>query len=208
MIMSTIVVVKKNGFAVIAGDTLTSYGSRRLSADHNADPGKVVQVGSSYIGSTGSAAHRVVLEHLFQVLEPTPNLSTRLEIFDLFRRVHPRLKQEYFLNPRDEDRDPYESSQMVLLIANRHGIFGCYPLREVFEYERFWATGSGGDYAIGAMHAVYDRDVDAVQIAQAGIRAAIDFDEATGGPMTLHAVPLASIGLEGVTTSYRLQTTS
>ena len=181
---------------VSAADTLTSYGLRKLAADHNSDPAKIVQAGDSYIGSAGSSAHRLVLEHLFQAVEPTPRLSTRLEIFDLFRRVHPRLKQEYFLNPRDEERDPYESSQMTLLIANRYGIFGCYSMREVFEYERFWAIGSGGEYATGAMHAVYDRDMDAQQIALAGVQAAIDFDEASGGPMTVHSVPLGALALE------------
>ena len=193
--MSTIVVVKKNGHAVIAADTLTSQGCRRLTVDHNVDPEKIVRLGHSYIGVTGSSAHRLVLEHVFDSLGQEPRLSTRQEIFDLFRGLHPRLKQEYFLNPRDDERDPYESSQMNLLIANRHGIFGCYSLREVFEYDRFWATGSGSDYALGAMHAVYDHDMDAPEIAQIGIRAAIDFDEATGAPMILHAVPLATAAL-------------
>jgi ATP-dependent HslUV protease, peptidase subunit HslV len=188
--MSTIVVVKKNGFAVIAADTLTSYGSRRLSVANNAKPGKIVPFGEAYIGVTGSSAHALVLEHLFGSLEQTPQLSSRQEIFDLFRQAHPRLKQEYFLNPREDERAPYESSQMDLLIANRHGIFGCYSLREVFEYDRFWATGSGSDYALGAMHAVYDRELDAPEIAQIGVRAAIDFDEATGPPMMLYSVPL------------------
>ena len=40
-------------------------------------------------------------------------------------------------------------------IANAHGIFGVYSMRDVIEYERFWASGSGGDYALGAMHALY-----------------------------------------------------
>ena len=191
--MSTIVVVKKNGLAVIAADTLTSYGSRRLSVDNNAKPGKIVPIRDSFIGVTGSSAHVLVLEHLFGSLEQAPQLSSRQEIFDLFRGAHPRLKQDYFLNPREDERAPYESSQMDLLIANRHGIFGCYSLREVFEYDRFWATGSGSDYALGAMHAVYDRDMDAPEIAQTGVRAAIDFDEASGAPMMLYAVPLTAI---------------
>ncbi len=29
------------------------------------------------------------------------------------------------------------------LIANAHGIFGAYSMRDVLEYERFWASGSG-----------------------------------------------------------------
>lgn len=188
--MSTVVVVKKGGTVAIAADTLTSFGSLKLAAGHNAGAGKIVQVGESYLGIVGSAAHKHVVRHAFSALEVAPQLSSTAKIFDVFRTLHPRLKQEYFLNPTDEGRDPYESSQMVVLIANRHGIFGVYSLREVFEHDRFWAVGSGSDYALGAMHAVYDSGVDARRIAETGVRAAIEFDAATGLPITSHVVSL------------------
>ena len=54
---------------------------------------------------------------------------------------------------------------MNALVANAHGLFGVYSLRDVFEYERFWASGSGGEYALGAMHALYDT-ADALTIAE------------------------------------------
>src|SRR5947207_96863 len=144
--MSTVVVVKKNGLAAIAADTLTTFGARKLSADYNSEPSKVVRVGESYFGATGSSVHRLVLEHMFNTIAQVPRFSNRQEIFDVFRDLHPRLKREYFVNPSEDERDPYESSRMNLLIANCHGIFGVYSLREAFEYERFWASGSGGEY--------------------------------------------------------------
>ena len=65
-------------------------------------------------------------------------------------------KDEYFLNVVEGENDDYESSQMESLIANPMGIFAVYSWREVFEHERFWALGSGTEYALGAMHAAYD----------------------------------------------------
>ena len=35
------------------------------------------------------------------------------------------------------------------MIANPSGIFAVYSMREVFEFDRFWAIGSGRDFALG-----------------------------------------------------------
>ena len=109
--------------------------------------------------------------------------SDTAEIFDVFLKLHPRLKQEYFLNPRGGDDEAYESSQMTLLIANQHGIFGLYSMRTVLEYERYWASGSGSDYALGAMHAGYDTKA-ALEIAEAGVEAGSNSMRAAVGRST------------------------
>ena len=67
------------------------------------------------------------------------------------------LKERFFLNPKEDDGDPYESSQITALIANPSGIYGVYSYREVFSFERFWGIGSGRNFALGAMYAVYER---------------------------------------------------
>ncbi len=63
-------------------------------------------------------------------------------------------------------------------------------MREVFEYTRFWAVGSGREYALGAMHARYPRLKSAAAIAAAGIDAGTTFDRNSGLPMTLYTVAL------------------
>ena len=45
--MTTIVVVKKDGQVVIAGDTLTTFGSTRLASVHDAAPEKLLKHGNS-----------------------------------------------------------------------------------------------------------------------------------------------------------------
>ena len=157
--MSTVVVVKKAGKICIAADSLTSFGDLKLSSYYDAAHDKIIRHDENYLGVVGSAAHQLVLESLFaskRVIDKKVELdfSSRLSIFESFRTLHPILKEKYFLNSKDEDDDPYESTQIDALIANPFGIFGVHSLREVTEYNKFWAIGSGADYALGAMFAV------------------------------------------------------
>jgi ATP-dependent HslUV protease subunit HslV len=57
LFMTTIVAVKKNGIVAIAADTLTTFGNTRLHATQDASHDKILQIGDSYIGVCGSAAH-------------------------------------------------------------------------------------------------------------------------------------------------------
>jgi len=188
--MTTIVVVRKGDTAVIAADSLTTFGTTRLAPAYDRHPEKVTKYGDSYLGVAGSAAHQLVLENL---LARTPNLAFhgKAAIYDSFRKLHPMLKDEAFLNPKEEEDDPYESSQMTVMIANPSGIFAVYSMREVFEFDRFWAIGSGRDFALGCMWALYGKARSAAQIAQAAVMAGAEFDTGTSAPVLLHEVKLA-----------------
>ncbi len=186
--MTTIVVVRKADSAVIAADTLTTFGTTRLAPAYDRSPQKIVAYRDSFLGVAGSAAHQLVLENL---LERNPNLELhgRAAIYESFRKLHPLLKEEAFLNPKEEEDDPYESSQMTVMIANSSGIFAVYSMREVFEFDRFWAIGSGRDFALGAMFSLYpSKAKGAAAIAQAGVIAGAEFDTGTATPVTLHEV--------------------
>lgn len=187
--MTTIVVAKKNGHVAIAADSLTTFGDTRLPEPYKRLHDKILHVGASYIGVCGSSAHHLVLEN---VVSKTADLAfgSRAEIFETFRKLHPILKEQAFLNPKEEDDDPYESSQITALIANDTGIYGVYSYREVFDYDRFWAVGSGRNFALGAMYAVWDRARSAEDVAQAGIAAGIEFDRSSAGPVELHTIKL------------------
>jgi len=187
--MTTIVVVRKGDSAVIAADSLTTFGTTRLAPQYDRHPEKVTAYGDSFIGVAGSAAHQLVLEN---VLERTPNLDFhgKAAIYESFRRLHPVLKDEAFLNPKEEEDDPYESSQMTVMVANPWGIFGVYSMREVFEFDRFWSIGSGRDFALGAMYVLYDKAPGAREVAEAGVRAGAEFDTGTSSPVVVHEVKL------------------
>jgi ATP-dependent protease HslVU (ClpYQ) peptidase subunit len=182
--VTTIVVVKKNNRIAIAADTLVTFGETRLPGDYEANE-KIIRVGDSFIGLAGSTAHFEVLRRVLGAMEQ-PRLHSRHEVFDTFLRAHQVLKEQYFLNPKEEDDDPYESSQITALIANRSGIYGVYSYREVFSFERFWAIGSGRNFALGAMYATYDGAGDARLIAHTGIDAGTEFDKSSAGPCRIH----------------------
>jgi ATP-dependent HslUV protease subunit HslV len=118
-------------------------------------------------------------------------LGSRDEVFETFSKVHEILKEKYFLNTKEDEDDPYESSQLTSLIANPRGIFGVYSYREVFSFDRFWGIGSGRNFALGAMYAVYDHVGSAREVAEAGVRAGAEFDKSSSAPFRVYSLPAA-----------------
>lgn len=189
--MTTIVAVKKNGIVAIAADTLTTFGNTRLPAAMDSSHDKILHIGGSHVGVCGSAAHHLVLANL---LGKTPDvqLNSKEAIFETFRKLHPVLKEECFLNPKEDEEDPYESSQITALIINSTGMYGIFSMREVFEYTQYWAIGSGHEFALGAMQYAYSRFDSASDIARAGVEAGIAFDKNSAAPITLYTVTLST----------------
>jgi len=146
--MSTVVVARMGGSAAIASDSL-NFCETRLPDGYEANV-KMFSVGDSVIGTVGGIAQLVVLQQALASLAPEDvQLHSRQGVFETFVKLHPRLKERFFLNTKEQDSDPYESSQFSILIANRSGIFGVGSCREVFEFQRFWAIGSGRRFADG-----------------------------------------------------------
>ncbi len=185
--MTTLVAVRKNDEIAIAADSLTTFGDTRLTAQYDRSSEKIVHYKGTYIGLCGSAAHQLVFQSLL-AKHSDLDFSNKAAIFETFRKLHPILKEQHFLNPKEEEDDPYESTQVTALVANEHGIFGVYSMREVFEYSQYWAVGSGREFALGAMYAQYPKLRTAVAIARAGVEAGATFDRNSGLPMTLYTV--------------------
>lgn len=188
--MSTVVVARKGGQIAIASDSLVTFGETRLPHGYEANA-KMFEVAGTRVGAVGTTAHMPVLRQALAALPAEElRLDSRDAIFETFRRLHPLLKERFFLNTREGDSDPYESSQFSILVANRHGIFGVESYREVFEFERFWAIGSGRRFALGGMFAAYERAKSAREVAEAGVRAGCEFDTSSAGPVRVHTIKL------------------
>jgi ATP-dependent HslUV protease, peptidase subunit HslV len=192
--MTTLVAVKKAGQAVIATDALITFGDTRLANRFEANS-KIFKVetpaGTSYVGMAGTVAHFPVLRKAMAALPKDQlRLGSKDEVFDTFHKLHPMLKDVFFLQTKEDDNDPYESSQFSVLIANSSGIYGLYSYREVFEFKEFWGIGSGRSFALGAMHATWDKAKTAREVAMAGVQAGCEFDKNSGGPVELFTVKL------------------
>jgi ATP-dependent protease HslVU (ClpYQ) peptidase subunit len=188
--MTTIVVAKKGGQVAIAADSLTTFGDTKLADHYKRVHDKILRSNGSWIGISGSSAHHLVLENVLEEMKNEVRFGSRAEIFETFRKIHPILKERCFLNPKEEDDDPYESSQITALIANATGIYAVYSYREVFDYDRFWAIGSGRNFALGAMYSIYGSARNAAEVARAGVLAGIEFDKSSSGPFEVHSARL------------------
>jgi ATP-dependent protease HslVU (ClpYQ) peptidase subunit len=184
--LSTVVVARKGNTLAIASDSLITFGEMRLPPGYEAND-KMFAIADSWVGAVGSTAHMPVLRQaLLALTAEERKLGSRDGLFDTFLQLHPKLKDRFFMNTKEHDSDPYESSQYSILIANAQGIFGVESYREVFEFERFWAIGSGRRFALGAMHAVFERARSAADIAEAGVLAGCEFDTSSSGPPRVH----------------------
>ena len=186
--MSTLVMVEKAGVACMAADTLTSFGSRKQSARYIARSEKILEVDDSFVGLVGWCAHQSVLQSAFEHGLKLPKIESERDLFEFSRVLHRKLKKEYFLNTQEDSDDPYESTQMMLFILNRNGMFGLDTLRSAERYRRFAAAGSGSSYALGAMYSAYEQGLPAEDIARLGVEAGVEFDHASLGPITLRRI--------------------
>src|SRR5438876_4250058 len=186
--MSAIVVVKKAGKAVIAADSLTTFGHTKFGKKYQRNSEKIHKFESSYIGIVGDAAHSNVFENIVEKYADELSFNSRKHIFETYLYLHQLLKDKFHLNPNVDEDVAYQSSQIDALIANQHGIFGMFEFREVHEFEKFWAIGSGKGDALGAMYAAYDRIDDPREIATIGIRASYEFNNACDLPLTYYCL--------------------
>ncbi len=190
--MTTIAVVKKNGYAAIAADTLTKWGSGKESAAYVSNNDKIVRVGSTFLAASGSATFKMIMRDYFARPRVAPRFEDPMAIFHTWQRFHVALKARYFLIAGSEKDDSLESTRFDVLVANPRGIFGIGAHRTVQEYSKFYAIGSGTDLALGALYATYDDNGhDALSLARLAVEAAAEFDDATGLPVTAHKVKLA-----------------
>jgi ATP-dependent protease HslVU (ClpYQ) peptidase subunit len=189
--MTTIAVARKNGYAAIAADTMTKWGSGKETADYIVNHGKIFRVRDTYLGVTGNATFQAILRDYFSRPKVYARFDTPLEIFRTWQKLHSILKNDYYLVAGHGEDDAIESSRMDVLIANSRGIFGVAAHRTVQEFAKFYAFGSGGDIAMGSMYVNHPQArVSAEQVAVSAIEAAAEFDDSTGLPATSFAIKL------------------
>ena len=189
--MTTIAVVRKSGYAAIAADTLTKWGSGKESAAYVANNTKIVRVGDTYIAGSGTSTFKLILRDYFAQRGVPARFDSAIELFKTWQAFHTALKERYFLVAVGDKDDTIESSKFDVLLANARGIFGVGAHRTVQEYRKFYAIGTGTDLALGAMYAAYDRPgLSAEQVARLAVEAAAEFDDGTGLPVVSHAIRL------------------
>jgi ATP-dependent HslUV protease subunit HslV len=193
--MTTVVAVRKGGQVTMAADSLVTFGDTRLS--HRAEANQKIFTVEDAAGRAclpwpaplrtfWCCSMRWPRSRARQLL-----FGSKHEIFRTFTLLHPVLKDAFFMQTKEDEHEPYESSQFTMLMANASGIYGIYSYREVFEFKQFWAIGSGRSFALGAMHAAYDiKSRTSRDVAEAGIAAACEFDRNSAPPVDVLTLKL------------------
>jgi ATP-dependent HslUV protease, peptidase subunit HslV len=189
--MTTIAAVKKGKKICIGCDSLTVFGRRKeKNSQLQLNDGKIISHGSLHIGFSGSAVWHEVIDNYFKRVKKKYNFedvdSTYLEML----KLHKSLKENYYLTPQYNEGDIFESSEFLILFVNSHGIFEVDWMRNVRKYSQFAAIGTGDEYALGAMKAIYDSEDDPKIIVKKGIEAAAKFDKKTELPAFYHTIDL------------------
>jgi ATP-dependent protease HslVU (ClpYQ) peptidase subunit len=190
--MSVIVAVRQASQIVIAADTQDNFGDLRPPAE-NHEAIKLREVGDAILGSSGWALYDDIFAH-YLAKRKLVRLHDRRAIFDFFVRFWKELHRAYpFVNdqPGKESDSPFANLDATFLVASPAGIFLVSSNMSVSEFQQYYAIGSGGDYAIGAMHALYGEVQDPAQIAERAVRAGMAYDAACGGRVDLRTMKMA-----------------
>lgn len=190
--MTVITAAIKHGKVSISADTQLNFGSTQVNAKYLNHSSKLIRVNNSVIGVTGWSATCQVLEHLAKVHPERFKLNSRWEIFETLLGLHEKFKDDYFIETSEGRNQPVESNQIDGIIVNQYGLFEFGSYREVHQYEHFWSTGSGRRFALGAMHAMYDSSASAQEIAEAGAKAAAEFDDSCNLPLNTTVIDLVN----------------
>lgn len=178
--MTTITAAIKNGHYTMACDTLSTAGDIQQSNQVNGS--KIIEYNGTLLGICGYHAVHCALQYLFDhSKEANYQFDCLPNVYESFRRIHKKLKDEYYLQANADNEKPFENWFLDLLMVNQHGIFTVTNMRGVTQHEKFTAIGSGDMFAMGAMLERFDGSYDSRDIARCGVRAAKVFDIYTGG---------------------------
>jgi len=185
--MSVVVAVRKDGQTVMASDSMSVFGHHCEDHTNIASTDKILTVGSSLLGITGWGLYGNIFNHYLSSRRTAPRLSGEREIFDFFLKFWRELREKYSLvnEQANTDKEPFADLDANFLVANRKGIFHVSSNLSVCGIRRFYAIGSGCEYATGAMFALYETKQSAEAVARKAVEAAIRFDTDCGGEITV-----------------------
>lgn len=180
--MSVVVAVHKNDSIVMAADTLTCFADDEQIPQDNSRSVKIVRIGRSIIGGAGWGVYDDIFNDFLADRHP-PELGSERAIFQFFLDLWKALHEKYtFVNDQAGNKDsPFGDLDSSFLIVNATGVYRVCSDLSVSRFNQYHAVGSGSPYALGAMQALFDTDMDGRQIAERAVRAAMAFNVYCGG---------------------------
>jgi ATP-dependent protease HslVU (ClpYQ) peptidase subunit len=193
--MTTIVAIQGDGFAVVTADSrivsMMENGATSAISHLGGNLSKVSQNGPYLLGAAGDVRAINILHHAFTPPTPPSNLKgKKLDAF-ITNKFIPVLRETFekqgYATPEREASHIAQHDSTVLVVI--HGVV--YVLDGDYAWcsdsNGYYAIGSGGDYALGALHILLNKkkslDIPAARgVATKAISTAAKYDVHTGAP--------------------------
>jgi ATP-dependent HslUV protease subunit HslV len=193
--MSVVVAVRKGDTIAMAADTQTSFGDVRVPVD-NLRARKISPVGGAWLGKTGWGLYDNILAE-FLSGRARPALTNDRGIYRFFLQLWRELHDKFgFVNDQCREKDsPFGDLDAAFLVINRGGIHHVASDMSVTAFSKYYAIGAGNDFALGALHALYDDPrLDAATLARRAVETANAFKLYCGGDVDVVTVKAAGNG--------------
>lgn len=184
--MTVAVAVRKGTRIVLAADSLVNFGGQRFAAS-NCQFHKIYRFGDCLMVWAGWSLYTEMLT-AFTAEKPPPKLTTEAEVFSFFIQFWHSMRKEYSFVSQGGASSPFADLESTFLLANAGGIFRVASDMDVTRFDEYMAIGSGGKYALGALHVLYPQFSDPGEIARRAVQVGIDMDVYCGGPIDLAEV--------------------
>ncbi len=183
--MTAIVAVRKGKKAVIASDSLTTFGGQHVSQE-NYSSVKIRKIGNSYVAMSGYSVYKNILDEYLKDRKAV-KLNTKKEIYRFVLKFWKEMKDNYaFVNNQSNSKShPFADLNSRFMVLNKRGIFTISGNMTVTRFKQYYAIGSGAEYCLGVVHALYDSDLSARAIAKKAIDASVTFDPWCGGKIRI-----------------------
>ena len=183
--MSIAVAVKKGQRVVVGADTQQNFGSNK-PCPGNLRESKLRRIGPALLASTGWGLYDNILDDYLSRRKAVRLLS-RADVFQFFKGFWRALHKEYsFVNDQSGEKDsPFGDLDASFMVVNKAHIFHVSSNMSVTEFLKFHAIGSGSDYALGAMHVLYEENLRAEEMARRAVDAAMVHNIYCGGEIEI-----------------------
>ena len=180
--MSFIVAIRRHDRVTMAADTLTCFGDGEQAPSRNCTTRKILPMGDAFIGGTGWAVYDDIIDHWMQSKD-APDLTSKTNVFSYFLELWRSMRDGYpFVNDQANSKDtPFTDLDSSFLIASQGGIFKVSSDLGVTEFKQYASIGSGSEYALGAIEALWDRVEDDDELVRAAVQSACRLDVHCGG---------------------------
>ena len=177
--MTTLVAIQHEDWCVIAAESQSTLNYRAMDSS---PVGKITPNGDYLIAAAGSSRGANILAFDWNPPAPRGNLDKFITA-----SLIPSMRKQFIKSGYDIKSDGESASfDNELLIAIKGKI---YFIDEAYGWDRcgsgIYASGSGSDFAIGALDALGARDVDnyedAIEMAEQAVKIASRYDIFSGG---------------------------